>query len=298
MHHPTPDFVELKDGRRLAYVTYGDPEGVPLLFLHGTPGTSMQIGMASEGARKLGFKLIAPDRPGLGDSDVQAERMLYHYPLDVVQLLDYLKIRQCPVIAISGGAPYAFQCAHDLPERLTHIVSLSGWINYGRPEVRDIRLDSKLHVLDKICRHGARLLPTMGRVANWVVKNRLDDVYKHLLKMLPPADITLLQQKDYKEILLEDMRHAYRQGWEGVKLETQIQFSQPAFRYENIIQPTYLLHGTADTIVPFAFSEYLHLTLPKVVGFEVVKEGGHLCAISEQENIFKAVHGMLREMAG
>lgn len=291
----TPEFITLKDGRKLAYRTFGAPDGTPMLFLHGTPGTSHQIAMADEGAKNHGFRLIAPDRPGLGNSSFQPNRDLYHYTLDIVQLMDHLGLQSCPITAISGGTPYAMQCAHDLPERITMLACLSGWVNYGRPEIRKIPLEKNLQVLDKICRHGPVLLPVIGRIANWLVKNKIDNLYKHLLEILPPADIAVLQNTSYRDILLEDLKHAYHQGWEGVKRETELQFSNPSLPVSGIHQPVYIMHGTADTIVPYGFAEYLAKELPNLIAFETVAEGGHLCAINEQNSIFAILRAQLDE---
>ena len=48
----------------------GDPDGVPVLFVHGTPDTRVARHPDDGIARALGIRLIAVDRPGLGGSDV------------------------------------------------------------------------------------------------------------------------------------------------------------------------------------------------------------------------------------
>src|SRR5690554_337385 len=44
--------VRLPDGRRVSYAEYGDPEGYPVLALHGTPGSRFKFrpadGLAAE----------------------------------------------------------------------------------------------------------------------------------------------------------------------------------------------------------------------------------------------------------
>jgi pimeloyl-ACP methyl ester carboxylesterase len=61
----------LRDGRRLGYAEYGDPQGLPVFFFHGTPGSRFECGHAdiADDFRRAGARLIAPDRPGIGLSD-------------------------------------------------------------------------------------------------------------------------------------------------------------------------------------------------------------------------------------
>lgn len=68
--------IRLKDGRLLAYAEYGDPHGVPLFFFHGWPVTRLSGRILDKPAKKLGIRVIAPDRPGIGLSDYKHHRTL------------------------------------------------------------------------------------------------------------------------------------------------------------------------------------------------------------------------------
>ncbi|MFC6730555.1 alpha/beta fold hydrolase, partial [Natronoarchaeum mannanilyticum] len=57
------------DGRTIAYREYGDPDGAPVLFHHGTPGSRILPAAFHEIAREASIQLLAPDRPGQGRSD-------------------------------------------------------------------------------------------------------------------------------------------------------------------------------------------------------------------------------------
>ena len=279
--------ITLKDGRMLAYYEYGAPDGTPLLFFHGTPGSHHLIKMADEGGRKAGFRLIAPDRPGLGDSTFQAGRELFHYPIDIEQLLKVLDIKgKIGVMGISGGAPYSLQCAHDLPERIAYAACLSGWVSYGRPDMKQFKIDPFFRLIGWASQKAKWLLPVIGKMANKVVKRRMPELYAHLYKKLPPADQALFDDEAIRNIFLSDLQNAYKQGWQGVAKDAELQFSTPAYPLSAISQPVFIMHGTADTVVPYGFGEYLNSYLPNVAAFMTVPEGGHLCAATVQDEIF------------
>jgi pimeloyl-ACP methyl ester carboxylesterase len=279
----------LPDGRKLAYAKYGDPNGTPLLFLHGTPGTNLMTQLAEEGAKKHGFCLIAPDRPGLGNSDFQPHRRLYHYSQDIKALLDHLGIARCGIVAISGGAPYALQCAHDLPERIGCLALLSGWVSYGRKEVKDIPLSRQFTVYKAIMKYCSPALVLLGWVMVRTLKKHPQKLLDHIIADLGPEDQRILKEKRYYDIVLTDMQNAFRKGWKGPRQEAALQFATPGFRLEEIKQPTLLLHGTKDTVAPYAFAEVLRNHLPNIAGFRAVEGGGHLCAIEEQEWIYSSL---------
>jgi pimeloyl-ACP methyl ester carboxylesterase len=59
--------LTLRDGRRLAYAEWGDPDGRPVLFFHGTPSGRLlhpPEPEAFEGLRTAGSPSIAPATAG------------------------------------------------------------------------------------------------------------------------------------------------------------------------------------------------------------------------------------------
>src|SRR5205823_3210464 len=52
------------EGRTVGYYEFGDPDGVPVFALHGTPASGAGFVWADDAAREIGVRLIAPDRPG------------------------------------------------------------------------------------------------------------------------------------------------------------------------------------------------------------------------------------------
>ncbi len=65
---PVSRTVRTADGRVTGYYEYGDPAGRPVVVLHGTPACGAGFAWADGRARARGIRLLAPDRPGVGDS--------------------------------------------------------------------------------------------------------------------------------------------------------------------------------------------------------------------------------------
>lgn len=118
-------FFTLPDGRRLGYAEQGAPDGTPVLFFHGAPGSSHMHADMNDMAGRRGIRLIAVDRPGYGLSAPQPGRRMLDWPDDVAALTDALGIARFTIIGFSAGSPYALACAYKLPDRVTK-VALAG----------------------------------------------------------------------------------------------------------------------------------------------------------------------------
>ena len=110
--------IKLRDGRTLGYAEYGDRNGVPVVFFHGTPGSRL-MAVPAWNDTSLGIRLIAPDRPGLGLSTYLPHRTLLNWPGDVAELADALKLEKFIVAGVSGGGPHSLACAYALPDRVS-----------------------------------------------------------------------------------------------------------------------------------------------------------------------------------
>ena len=109
----------------MAYAEYGDPDGIVVLCLHGTPGTRHVFSLADASARKRGLHLIAPNRAGIGDSDDRPDHSIGGHVEDFIALLDYLEVKKFSVLGFSGGGPYAVEVARKVGHRLRAMALVS-----------------------------------------------------------------------------------------------------------------------------------------------------------------------------
>ena len=116
---PRERVLQLGDGRLVRLSEYGATAGVPVIALHGTPGSRLKFRGAHETAVALGIRLIAPDRWGYGGSDAPARPGLAAYGDDLAALADALGIGRFGILAVSGGGPFGAMAASLLGERIT-----------------------------------------------------------------------------------------------------------------------------------------------------------------------------------
>ena len=117
------------DGIQAFYRAAGDPNAPVVLLLHGFPSSSF---MFRELLPRLAsdYRVIAPDLPGFGFTEVPPERK-YLYSFDQLALTieaftRALKLDRYAIYVFDYGAPTGFRLAMAHPERVAAIVSQNG----------------------------------------------------------------------------------------------------------------------------------------------------------------------------
>ncbi|MGA7318762.1 MAG: alpha/beta hydrolase [Silvibacterium sp.] len=117
------------DGVQVFYRVAGDPSAPVILLLHGFPTSSF---MFHELIPRLAdrYRVIAPDLPGFGFTEVPAERK-YTYSFEALAVtLDAftraLGLNRYAIYVFDYGAPTGLRLAMAHPERVTAIVSQNG----------------------------------------------------------------------------------------------------------------------------------------------------------------------------
>src|SRR6202167_5455783 len=127
---PTTSIHKIEaDGVQVFYREAGDVTAPVVLLLHGFPASSF---MFRELIPRLAddYRVIAPDLPGFGFTEVPSERQ-YSYTFDrlaltIDALTRALKIDRYAIYVVDYGAPTGVRLAMAHPERVTAIVSQNG----------------------------------------------------------------------------------------------------------------------------------------------------------------------------
>lgn len=103
-------------------------EGDPVLLVHGFPDTHAVWRKQIPALVEAGYRVIAPDMRGCGESDMPAQTTGYQLPLltgDLITILDALGIDKVQLIGHDWGAVISWVFAAEHPERVTHYIALS-----------------------------------------------------------------------------------------------------------------------------------------------------------------------------
>ena len=193
--------------------------------------------LADDAARDLGARIISPDRPGIRDSEFQANRRLIDWPAFLNEIADRLGIERYHILAISGGAPYAYVSAWITPERVEKIAVVS-----GAPPLEELDdLDGLLPIHRRMLvvrEKNPRLLKFLFHVARPFVAMRMPIRLRPLLlKFLQPCDANVLRESRKFDICFESARHAWRSSALGVMTDAEIYATPWGFPLEEVRVP-------------------------------------------------------------
>ncbi len=265
--------MELPDGRRLAYAEYGDPEGEPILYCHGFPGSRLEARLFHNPAQKHGLRVISADRCGLGGSDPKPGRRLLDWAADAEALMDRLGIGRFFVVGVSGGGPYATACAHRCRTRLNGVTLVCPLGPLDRPDLlhamrwyaqinfRSIR--ALPHLMDLTYRYS--IIPLAQTWPQWI--------YQMMLGMAVAPDAAVLKRPQVRSVITRSLREAIRQGADGILREMKLYTEPWDFDPSEIALPVQLWHGTADQTVPILHSQTLAELLPDCTTHFIEGEG-------------------------
>jgi pimeloyl-ACP methyl ester carboxylesterase len=263
-----------ESGATVAFSEYGDPRGAPVIFCHGWPSSRTMAELADEAAGQLGLRIISPDRPGIRDSKFDPNRTLLDWPPLLYELAGHLQIDKFKILAISGGAPYAYVAGRMMPERVEAIAVVS-----GAPPIAELQDRSGLLTLYNrlLALRGSRpaLLRTLFHIARPFASMKLPlRVRPLLLKILQPCDANVLRDSKSFEACFESARQAWRSSAAGVMIDADIYARPWGFSLEEVHVPVRLWHGVKDRTFSYRLAEQIAARLPNCE-FHLVDGAGH-----------------------
>ena len=266
--------VQLQNGGRIAVDEYGDPAGTPVFFCHGWPSSRTMAVLTDDAARDLGVRIISPDRPGINESEFQKERTLLDWPPLLRELAAQLEIDRFRILAISGGAPYAYVSGWSMPEKIEAVAVVS-----GAPPISEL---TEHHGLLKLYRWMLTLYRTHPELlrksfqlarpfASRRIPIRLRPIF---LKWLQPCDAAVLRDSRFFEACFESQRQAWRTSAEGVMVDAEIYARPWGFALEDVRTPVRLWHGKTDRSFSYHLAEEVAKRLPNCQA-RFVEAAGH-----------------------
>ncbi|HEY5171410.1 MAG TPA: alpha/beta hydrolase [Acidimicrobiia bacterium] len=252
----------MADGRELAWLQLGTPEGVPVFAFHGSPGSRYDFANQDAVAGERGVRLIVPDRPGYGHSTYDPNRSFASWAEDVGQLADQLGLEEFGVLGVSSGGPNAAACARFIGDRLTGCAIVSG----PAPSDAGIAPDGMLpanRVAHRLCRVAPGLLVPLMALGLRRGRRAPEEMVSWMVRSLPSPDAAVLGRPEVRDLMVSNARRplaatAARAAVQDFRLELR----PWGFRLEDIKIQVHVWHGDTDRNVLVANGAYQARTIP------------------------------------
>lgn len=267
--------LTIGDGRTVSFTRQGSEAGLAVFYLHGIPGSRHEPRLPAHLARQL--QVIAPGRPGVGDSDPANDYSLADHARDILAIADHLQIRHFSLFGFSGGGVFALAAAPLLGERLQKLV-ISGTpalalLDDPFAEAGELTANSWRQAHDNVDILAEQLQALTGDP---------ETLEQALLESLATPDQRLLRQPSigahYRDTLRTALARGTAQAARAIARDTALVVKGRGVTPDAIQIPVRVYHGLEDGLVTHRHAEALARALPR--GELILEPGaGHYAGI-------------------
>ena len=275
------------DGSVIAVEVVGEPDAVPVLLCHGLADSRLSARSFSAVAAELGLRVITPDRPGTGGTDLRRLRRVPDWTRDAALVLDRLRVGSAAVVGVSGGGPFAAACAAAIPGRVTSLTLIAPlgapqWPTDGMAPGERMSLSL------------ARQVPGfggwfLGRLAALARANPALFL-RIATSEMPGSDRRAIGQPGLRDAFVANYTEAFRQGSQGVAQDLRVLTRPWGFRLDAISVPASIHHGDADNTVPLQHARRYAAAIPGA-RLRVHPGHGHFSIIAAAREILAPLAG-------
>ena len=276
----------MADGRRLGYAEYGAPEGQPVIVLHGTPGSRLLFESTDAVARKMGFRIVAPDRTGYGLSDAHRHETLSDTAHDIQALANALGISRFFLVGFSGGGPHALAAALLMKDRVQQVALISP-VGLVR-DTEDESMSSLHHFIFSYLGNSPLAayfyFQSVRSMVTWFPNSAEYLVTQYATE----TDLATLDQYGLSDALGRSIREGLMRSVEGAVQDLRLYCGSWDLDLHQLETPVSIWQGSADTIVPPEAAYRLAEALPHC-RLEVIEGMGHYWLFGSFERILDRI---------
>jgi pimeloyl-ACP methyl ester carboxylesterase len=289
----TDGTITLPEGRRLAYTEWGNPKGSPVFYFHGTPGSRLWCPDESATA-SANVRLVMPDRPGIGRSEVKEGRTLADWPTDVIGLANAPRIDSFAVVGVSAGGPYAASCAALIPSRLSAVgivssVALAKYNYAERPGAYE-EWNTEQRAEFDVAQHDPLAAAELAAAHFAKEAAELDRHPEKIHEALKAAegDRWFFDDEVRADTFDAYIRETFRQGVNAIRWELVDVFLPWGFQLAEIPVHVHIWHGEQD---PWVKQAHIDFTASRIQDCTVVvwPDSGHLGFVKHWDEILETL---------
>jgi pimeloyl-ACP methyl ester carboxylesterase len=239
----------------------GEPQGPPVVVLHGAGGGYDQGAVLGGFLAKKGFRVISLSRPGYLRTPLSSGILVEDQGALVISVLDALGIRKAALLALAEGAPAAVHAAIARPDRITSLVLLAPIVlRSPPPPIGEVRLPAE-----------ALLEHITGDVSAWWISEKVRRFpFQPLFRTLQistaliPYECSKLAEKILTDPVQTEWFQQFFQALvpvspreSGVRNDLVQMRTLPKLALSKLTMPVLVVVGRLDKLVPAANAKAL-----------------------------------------
>jgi pimeloyl-ACP methyl ester carboxylesterase len=280
----TDQHITLKDGRKLSFSEYGNTNGHPIVYCHGSQSSRLEMHYDMSFAINNDLYIITVDRPGHGLSDFNPKGSILNFANDVKELTEHLKIDKFSVTGMSAGSPFALGIAYSYPNNVLNVSIISGFAPYNSESKK--YLSKEVKVMLGLAKTVPFLLQMLLKIQAKQLAKQPKKALQGFLKIMSTPDQDVLENESVMTIIEKMFTEAFRNGSQGVAYEiSHLLVRDWNFKLNEIQVPVKFWQGKKDNNVPYQWAELMKNKIKNATLTTFPKEG-HLIIFQHAEEIF------------
>lgn len=246
--HDVPHrFVELDDGRRIAYRVYGRLNGTPVVLMQSSLRSSLVWHREAQSAAELGVRLIVVERPGTGYSTADPDMTFESAARDFEAWADRMGLEAFPLLTRSSSAPFGLAVAARMGPRIEKYMMVAP--RFGAPEGEPGRRGMLGYFFSNLRRYPWVLDSTLFILRAKMSRRFMRPLVFSFFEQ-SPRDIAYLEaEPDLVEDMIDAAMEAVALTYGGLLRESALFLEGVKLDLTGLTAPLHIWHGEEDRIV-------------------------------------------------
>lgn len=282
----------MNTGLKMQLFQCGDPDGLPVLYLHGMLDGMAPLYYLQTQGRLRGYRVIAPVRPGYGQSETVSspEEALNTGVAHINELIATLGLERPVILGHMAGALHGHVACSTLGPRVRGLVAVAG----GGPVLR-LKQISKMAPRQRVMAYTARfapaLLPFFVRAGIALINS--DEVPKFMDTLYKPGshERQVVDRLDLAELMFSGYRFAAQAGAAGFTSDGHLMVQNWAPMIQGATNPVIHLHGALDPVIPVCATERF-VDEYENMSIRVFEDAGQFLIYERPEAVMAAINDL------
>ncbi|NJS38570.1 MAG: helix-turn-helix transcriptional regulator [Rhodobacteraceae bacterium] len=288
------------DGRRLTWIEFGDPKGLPVLYMHLDFGLIRWPATAERAAASRGMRVIVPVRAGYGRTDPlpRGEDHLAGVTRDYAAVLDHLGVKGAVAIPLGADLRFAMNLSIQRPDLLRAIVGAACQLPL-RSAAQYERMDKWQRFILANARYAPRVLPFLVQAGFSLARRLGKEAFFRQVNGGSPADMETFDRPEVRAAVLEGSDVCMAAKWSAHAAFTAECIGSEK-DWSAVVRgarvPVLLLQGDQDPQSPVATIRELAIDYPHLE-VRFLPGTGQLLFMAEWPQVLDAVQAMAEARA-
>jgi pimeloyl-ACP methyl ester carboxylesterase/DNA-binding CsgD family transcriptional regulator len=202
------------DGRRLTWIEFGDPCGMPVLYMHLDFGLIRWPAAAERAAAGRRMRVIVPIRAGYGRTEVLPKGVdhLDGVTRDYAAVLDHLGVKGAVVVPMGADLRFALNLANRRPDLVRGVVGAACQLPIRTPGQYD-RMDKWQRFILANARYAPKVLPFLVQAGFSLARRLGKEAFFRQVNGGSAADMTAFARPEIREAVLEGSEVCMAAKW-------------------------------------------------------------------------------------